>query len=225
MRSPAQHTGRKFSAAALVAVVALLSLGPVVACTGDSEDASRRQELTPIDGSSPEQAVTSTTVEPVKPATAEEYSQALLKSLTSDPDNAGLMNATEAACVAPKWIATITPARLGKAGVRPSDLETQKSMSVVNKVGLTVEEASGLVDEMKSCGVDVRRRWLATRDTQGQPVGAEVKACLEKKLTSELIDLMAAVGLSGDTSDPSARTTNGEFLAVLQACGVYPGGG
>ncbi|MCB0976040.1 MAG: hypothetical protein KDB02_01160 [Acidimicrobiales bacterium] len=224
MRSRSHRAARPWTIAVLVTVIAL-ALG-AASCSSDDSGGSTadKQELTPADQTTTVTGPPSSTAVPVEPGTAEQYTKALLSSLTSDPDNTGLMNATEAACVAPKWVDSITPERFGKAGIAPEDLKTQKSMSVVNKVGLSVKEAKALVEKMKGCGIDVRERWLATTNTRGQVVDTKVRSCLEKKLTTDLVDTMAAVGLSGNTSDPTARQSSGEFLAVLQECGVYPAG-
>jgi hypothetical protein len=212
-----------------VFVLAVAALGLVVSCSSDDGDSSSTtapgvtlSEAT--DGGAIDGDPTETTATPVEPGTAEEYAAALLASLTDDPDNRRLMNAEEAACIAPKWVETITPARLGAAGLAPADLEAQRSMAAIIRVGLSVEEAEGLVDEMGECGVDVRTRWVESIAPTEGTATPEARTCLETNLSADLIDRMAAVGLSGDDDDPQAGEASAEFLRVLQQCNYYPGG-
>lgn len=212
-----------------VFVLAVAALGLVASCSSDSGDSSSTtspdvtlSEAT--DGGATDGDQTVTTATPVDPGTAEEYTTALLASLTEDPDNTGLMDASEAACIAPKWIASITPERLGAAGLAPADLETQRSMAAIVRIGLSIEEAEGLVAEMSGCGVDVRSRSLAALSSTDGAMTPESEACLEKNLSTELTDRMAAIGLSGAGDDPVAAEASSQFLTVLQQCGLYPDG-
>jgi len=162
---------------------------------------------------------------PVEPGSAAEYEAALLSSLRDDPDNASLVDADHAACIAPVWVATITPARFGQAGITPDELAGQTSMSVVARVGLTLTEAEGLLQELGECGVDLRGRALAqTTDVNGDELDAAGRTCLEVGLTPELVNRYAAVSLTGDAESTEAAEVAGRYLGVLQECGVYPAG-
>lgn len=224
MRPLAHRTPlRRRVAPAVVLAVALV--GGVSACSSSDGGDASPTTAPGVTLSSTAGDPTTTTVAPVEPGTAEEYAAALQASLVDDPDNAQLMDAEEAACIAPRWIEAITPERLGGAGLAPDDLRSQRSMAAIVRVGLSVEEAEGLVDEMGACGVDVRTRWVESMATTDGAASSESKACLEENLSADLIDRMAAVGLSGADDDPLAAEASSEFLAVLQQCNYYPGGG
>lgn len=169
--------------------------------------------------------VPSTTRGPVTPGTAKEYTDALVRNFAEDPDNKGLLDATQAACVAPKWVEAVTPARFGKAGITPEDLAAQRSMTAFTLLDLTLPEAEGLVRQMRGCGVDVLERSLAAASSSGDETNPKVRACLKEKVSDDLMDRMVAVGLSGKYEDPTVQATGKEFVSVLNACGVYPNGG
>lgn len=228
---------RRFGSRGVVRLVALvLSTGLLVAsCSSDGDDAGddgpdltldAASTTTGPDGDASATTVSdadgpTTTLAAVEPGTADAYTQALLANLTEDPDNTTLMNAEQAACVAPKWVEAVTPARFGEAGLVPEALAEQQSLSAFAALGLTIEEANGLYDVLETCGVDVRAQMIASLD---EGVGDDARGCLEEKLTDDLVRQFAAIGLSGDTDGEEARAVSGRYLAVLQECGVYGGG-
>lgn len=212
---------------ALCGLVALTSL--VAGCSdddggsGDDNGPEVTLDETGADATGPDGSTT--TPAPVEAGTAAEYEAALLDSLTGDPDNASLMDADQASCVAPAWVEAITPERFGAAGLTPDDVAAQTSMSAIARTGLDLDQAEGLLSLMVDCGVDLRGRALAqTTATDGSELDEAARACLSDGLTTELVQRYAAVSLTGDATDPAAAEVAGAYLAVLQGCGVYPGG-
>lgn len=216
---PARPLRRRRTPAVVVGALAFALV--LAGCGGsDGDDGSSDSDIV-LDSSS----TVATTAVPVTPGTSDEYADALVGSLRADEAEVPLMDDEQAACVGPAWVDAVTPDRFGASGLRPSDVAGAAWAETVKQLTLTVEEAGALVDALDTCGVDVRRTLIdSARTMDGSPLEAEATACLERDLTEDLVDRYAAVGLSGAIADPLAAEVSGQYLAVLQACGLYSTG-
>ncbi|MBX3314297.1 MAG: hypothetical protein KF906_08245 [Actinobacteria bacterium] len=203
-----------------VVVASVVAVGLLASCSSD--DGGSSDGAIALESST---SVVATTAAPVEPGTAAEYAAALTGSLQADPNTVPLMDDDQATCVGPKWVEAITPARFGTAGLTPADVEGEVWTRTISSLALTVDEAGPLVDALGACGVDVRRTMIdSARTSNGSELDADAVACLEEELTTDLAERFAAVGLSGAASDPVATDVSGQYLTVLQDCGLYSAG-
>lgn len=142
----------------------------------------------------------------------EAYVAALQANFQNDPDNKNLMDATQATCVAPKWVATITADRL-RSSMTPNELAAQSSMNRISSLGLGVAETKTLADELAGCGVDVRAALLAG-------IGdATVETCMKDKITEAIMRDVLAGSLTGtELTDPELVAARDAYTQAQIAC-------
>lgn len=149
------------------------------------------------------------------------YVDAMTTSLTDHGAGDVGLSASEAACIAPKWVNILDPDQLDEAGVEPAQLETDQGLDEkAAKVALSDGEVSKLVDAFGECEVDLTVAFVRSL-TAGATLGAADEACLVDAVPDDLARRMVGVEI---TKGADALDDDSGLMAELfEALSTCPG--
>lgn len=129
------------------------------------------------------------------------------------------LTASEAACVAPKWVNVLQPERLDQAGIEPADLEPDDGLDEkAGKVALRDAEIGELVDALGQCDLDLQTAFIATL-TEGARLSLEDQDCLDDAISDDLarkvVGLQVTEGTEATDGDAALQA---EVFQALSAC-------
>ncbi|CAN5681633.1 hypothetical protein BH10ACT1_BH10ACT1_42040 [soil metagenome] len=129
------------------------------------------------------------------------------------------ITATEARCLAPRWVNVLQPARLEAAGVKASALRRDAGFDTkAAKVPLSDAEVDKLVEAFGDCQIDLEQSYI-DHATAGAPLSPDDRACLQDALPDDLIRRMVGIELTqGDAAVDQDAKLSGELFAALSAC-------
>jgi len=151
---------------------------------------------------------------------AEPYVESLSENLSKGNESLLEVDDQQAACIAPKWINTMKPDRLRKAGIKPADLGTDDSDLLVG-LELTEDEGGALVDAFGDCGVDIKSSFLASDDS----LDDDDRACLSEAISDDLLREVLIVGFTkGPLAIDQQSSPGKDFFAAIATCPGATGG-
>lgn len=129
------------------------------------------------------------------------------------------LSASEAACVAPKWIDVLEPARLDQAGIEPAELTPAGGLDEkAERVALRDAEIAELVDALGQCDLDVQTAFIGTL-TEGARLSPADRACLDDAVSEDLTRKVLGVQITEGTEAAAGdEALMGELFEALSAC-------
>jgi len=149
---------------------------------------------------------------------ASPYVASLKKNLETAKGNELKLTAKQADCLAPKWIDTITPERLEKAGIEPADLATSDTDASITKLKLSDATAGSLIDAYGDCGVGLKKAFIDNVGS-GSTMSADDKACLDEAITDDLLrDVLVATLTKGADALTNSSPEGKALITAVSAC-------
>ncbi|MGI8757439.1 MAG: hypothetical protein ACR2MB_16600 [Acidimicrobiales bacterium] len=138
---------------------------------------------------------TTTDKGPAGSGPADVYATNVAKGLSSKSKDGSdlLLDPKAARCVAPKWVDAIGLDTLQKKAPDPSDLA--KSNYSYDKLGLSKDQASTMIDAFGKCGVDLYELLIRSLSV-GIP--KDKQTCIRRELPPDLAQKFLVAALSGD---------------------------
>jgi len=202
----------------LVAIVALATAA-LSGCGGDDDGASsttgRSTETTAVSSPKTSSADTATgSTVSAADATEGDYLAAIERSLSSGEEGGLKTTAEQAACMAPKWLATIGVDRIKDKGIAPSQIgdEANDDGSALSDLGLTEDDGNALYDAFGECDVDIEQDFVefVTADES-----AEVAACVADALTPDLLRRLMVSSIVDEQPDDELEA---DFKTAVGPC-------
>ncbi len=147
------------------------------------------------------------------------YAESLEKNLTEGDEGKLELSDEQAGCIAPKWVNTMKPDRLKKAGIKPADVAEDDNAEIFVRLKLSTDEGNALVDAFIDCGVELKETYLAS----SAGLSDDDKMCLNDAISE---DFLREILVLGFTEGPAALDEDSdvrkELEKVLDKC---PGAG
>jgi hypothetical protein len=194
-----------------VVLIAVLAAGAVAACSDDHDTAGT--STTPASQTRAPTSASNTGAAPTTGVASEaEYVAAIERSLSTG--DALVITPEQAGCVAPRWLDTITVARLEAHDVLPSDIgdDVGGDGSRLSDLELNSDEGGALLDAFDACQVDVRQLFVDLIAGDTQP---DVAACVEPALTPELVRRLMISSIVDEQPDDQLQA---DYDAAIEPC-------
>lgn len=149
---------------------------------------------------------------PSLPASAQPYVDAVVRSGVASG-----FTQEQAACIAPRWVATMGVDRVEAAGLAPEDLAAADSD--IAAIGLDDDEAGHLYDALGDCDVDLVD--VFARELVGADATEAQLECVSDQIDDDVVRDAMVAGIVGDEAE--AQSTDEVFGAVFSAaeeCGI-----
>lgn len=146
---------------------------------------------------------------------AKPYVESLSKNLNKSDEGQFDLDDEQSNCIAPRWVNTLKPDRLEKAGIKPADLGSDDNAERFVALKLSEDEGGALVDAFSDCGVNLREAFFGG-DTS---LTDEDRTCLDGAIND---DLLKGLLILGFTKGPSALSEDSgpgkEFNEAIAKC-------
>jgi hypothetical protein len=148
---------------------------------------------------------------------ARPYVDALIANLTMVGEGQLELTQAQAGCVAPRWIEVMDIDRLSAAGVTPSSLADEGSLSVLQ---LSDEDAERMYEAFLACEVDVRQSFVDSLAAEAELSDDDAR-CLGEQIEDDLVRRFFITSLHEDEQGSAEDDQNFEDVeTALAACGL-----
>lgn len=147
------------------------------------------------------------------------YVDALVGDLSAHGAGDIELTATQARCLAPRWVNVLQPERLQAAGIRPGTLARDVGFDVkAAEVPLTDGEVGHLVDAFGACDVDLEQAYV-DHVTAGHAPDPTDRDCLADALSDDLLRRLVSVELTkGAAAVDQDANLSSELFDALSTC-------
>jgi len=143
------------------------------------------------------------------------YAESLSKNLTKGGEGEIELSDEQANCIAPKWVNTMKPDRLKKAGIKPADLGSDDNTDMLARLKLSKDEGVALVDAFSDCGVNLKESFLAA----DSDLTDDDRNCLNDAISDDLLKEVLVIGF---TKGPGALSEDSdlakEYEKAIKKC-------
>lgn len=202
----------------LALLLALVLTAALAACSSSSSDGGARTTTTAStrDTSQDPGHISTSTTLAFDGGTRREYVTQLEAGLADGSEANGdlVLSATQAACVAPVWIDTITVSALTAKRVAPKALSSNSYD--FTKLGLSTGQATTMVAAFSTCHVDVVSL-LAKAMAAGQ--SADKQACIKANLDAATTSTLLIQALAAP-SGSAGTALQARLQAIARTCNL-----